>query len=430
MDMKGRIAMALAVIVFSLAVGSTRASAQTQHPSSNPTVLRMMQGPFPTDPVDAAAFVMVLDRLNAPMEANALRAYMRTRDIDTLLGYDMPTVNAREASRGPWSTTNALEDARRRFITEAITIDATPTDLSAGEGMVAWKGPTPEHEIAPGVWGSPTPSNPAHYYQFWMAARVTNHLAIPLGGTVRLNAGANDLDCSPGALPPKATAVVLCHSIYVSESEPELKALLAFKAGDDLSHAFRGTIEGGAPVRHAALEGPWDRPLPYEAADAVQVKALQMLDRVPCEDMHACKPTAVDWAKSPAGTAFLFLFGIMVVAVVLRIRSLGSGRAKGWPTGIFVGYLGLVGLTIFICVADPTGQASTQNPYGGLFSVLAKLFTGLPLSLSMLQPGPPNAAWRSDDSPLPVIAILINLVFLAIMTFVEDTPERRKPSFR
>jgi hypothetical protein len=201
---------------------------------------------------------------------------------------------------------------------------------------------------------------------------------------------------------------------------------MSFKSGADIRSSLKGTIQGGSPLRHVPLTWPWNAALPYEQTEAVRQAASALLAESPCKDTDSCEPTVIDWALSKAGKTFLFMLAVMAITVANRVRSLGSGHVKGWPTPFFVGYMGLVGLTILICLFEPGGSPSSQAPYSRLLSVLAKIVTGFPLSLAATQPGPPQVFWPSNDSTIFVVAIVINVFYLAIMTFLDDSSPRQR----
>jgi hypothetical protein len=177
-----------------------------------------LQAPVPSDPVAAAAVVLVLDKLHASKEANGLRAYVRRRDMEVLLGREVSSsITALEASTGAWSTDQSLIDASRQFFAESFVVDVTRRDLAAEAGVTPWVGKEPEYSIAPGLWGQLSKKSvTAQYDVFWIAATISNRLSVPVQADVALMDGINSLICNTVSLAARSSAVVMCRSVYVS----------------------------------------------------------------------------------------------------------------------------------------------------------------------------------------------------------------------
>ena len=393
-------------------------------PDAAPLTTRLLQAPVPTDQIQASAVAEALDKLQQRQAAAGLRNYLRFRNLELLLGHEVPSATVMEAARGPWSHEDTWFYAKERFLAEGLVVDATAIDAPA----TAWDATSesaPHVLIAPGLWGeSAGTGGDGPYRNLWLAATVANRLDIPLEASLRIVVAGSSFVCGTLRLAARSRMPVLCKSVMVVDSAMAVDALLKYKRGGDMRSAESVAVVGGTPVRTVAIDTADVEPTPA-AALALRNATAAILQGASCNDTNTCEATPVDWMVSKAGITFIAVLGAMIVSVLLRLRSLASGRATGWPPVVFFGYLAFLLLVLVIRVVEPSHVATAQRPYGGLLFDVAKAIAGLPLSLAATQPGPPHTASAGDSSPVYIVAIFINLAYLTFMTFVGDARQSR-----
>lgn len=380
---------------------------------------RLLQAPVPTDPIQALAVASALKQEH-DMDADfGLRKYVRFRNLELLLGHHVPAQKVLDASRGPWSRDEAWFKAMHQFLVDSLVVDATRKDLPDAAWNVSPEA-TSRVTIAPGLWGDAAGGVGGRSFRdIWLAITVNNRLEIPLDVSLDVMVAGDSLSCGSLKIAPHSSVPALCKSVVVRDSTLAVETLLGFKEGADITTNIGATVSGGSPLRHVAIFKPAAPPTPEETA-AIDNAAAALVASTTCEESRTCQPTLVDWATSNSGVSFVAVIGAMAICVFLRWRAWNDGCAVGWPMAYFFGYLAFLGLTVVIYMLEPSHSSSSQDPYGGLLFNLAKFVAGLPLSLAGAEQGPPNAGFSKDNSPIYIVAIFVNLLFLGFMTFAAN----------